>query len=350
VTSYATTGRGSNSLRRPPANARERLVAAYRRTGADLPYGDPLPAHGSPMEGWFWRLTDASSGRVVVALCSVNEHPDGDWATVAVGMHPGGVLRVGAFDVVTARRDIFALNARTTSGDAVAASVDALRIDLDDVHLDLRFADSFRWPKAFAGAGLVSSIPFLSQYWHPHRLGGTATGTVEFDGGRWSFDAATLYAEKNWGPGFPERWWWGQAHDFGTADVSVVFTGGLLQLGPIRTDAALVVVRLGDQVIRVAPPARVQCQTGDGRWRVHAKSLRYQIDLEGDAPGREPHMLPVPILAERRNIGAAVEHLAGRLRCTVRERGRVVFDGTSELAGLEVGSLPEHSRTGGSGK
>jgi tocopherol cyclase len=64
---------------------------------------------------------------------------------------------------------------------------------------------------------------------------------------------------------------------------------------------------------------------------VRAESLRYQIDLEGDAPGLEPHILPMPILAEWRNIGAAVEHLAGRLRCTVRERGRVVFDGTSEL-------------------
>jgi hypothetical protein len=29
-----------------------------------------------------------------------------------------------------------------------------------------------------------------------------------------------------------------------------------------------------------------------------------------------------------------------RLRCVVRERGKVVFAGTSELAGLEVGSLP----------
>ena len=40
------------------------------------------------------------------------------------------------------------------------------------------------------------------------------------------------------------------------------------------------------------------------------------------------------------NVDNDFEHLAGRLRCVVRERGRVVFEGTSELAGLEVGSLP----------
>ena len=31
----------------------------YRRTGADVPFGDPLPSHGTEMEGWFWRVTDA---------------------------------------------------------------------------------------------------------------------------------------------------------------------------------------------------------------------------------------------------------------------------------------------------
>ena len=84
----------------------------------------------------------------------------------------------------------------------------------------------------------------------------------------------------------------------------------------------------------------MRCQLNEGRWTVRAKSPRYQTDLDGDAEGLEPHNLPVPLPAERRNVGAAVEHLAGRLHCTVREFGRVVFDGQSELAGLEIGSVP----------
>ena len=36
----------------------QRLTNAYRRTGADVPYGNPLPSHGTEMEGWFWRVTD----------------------------------------------------------------------------------------------------------------------------------------------------------------------------------------------------------------------------------------------------------------------------------------------------
>jgi hypothetical protein len=96
-------------------------------------------------------------------------------------------------------------------------------------------------------------------------------------------------------------------------------------------------------VIRIAPPASVRSQVTDERWSIRAKSVRYQIDLDGDGAGLTPHVLPVPRPAERRNVGAAIEHLAGRLHCVVRDVGRVVFDGTSELAGLEVGNLPPDS-------
>ena len=71
------------------------LVDLYRRTGADLPFGDPLTSHGCEMEGWFWRVTDAAAGRVAVALFSINRHPDGDWSTVAVAAHPGDLVARG---------------------------------------------------------------------------------------------------------------------------------------------------------------------------------------------------------------------------------------------------------------
>jgi len=100
------------------------------------------------------------------------------------------------------------------------------------------------------------------------------------------------------------------------------------------------VVRLGDRVIRITPPAPVRSEVSPGRWSIRARSLRYRVDLEGDGTHLEPHVLPVPLPAERRNVDTDYEHLAGQLRCVVRKDGKVVFDGTSELAGLEIGSLP----------
>lgn len=292
------------------------------------------------MEGWFWRLSDPTDGRVVVALCSANRHPEGDWSTAAIALHPGGVVRSAALDDVSADRSRFSVVARS-NGDFVAADRTRLAMAIGDCSIDLTVNGEFRWPKAFAGSGLGSSVPFLNQYWHPYRLGGTASGTVACGDQRWWFTNARLYCERNWGAGFPRRWWWGQAHDFGEADASVAFAGGLLEFGPLRREVTGVVVRLRDRVLRITPPAWVSADCDGRQWRIVARSARYHVVLDACGDDAEPHVLPVPLPAERRNIDTDYEHLAGRLRCTVREWGRTIFDGTTHLAGLEIGSRPD---------
>jgi hypothetical protein len=69
------------------------LLAAYRRTGADPPFGDPARDHGAPMEGYYWRLVHPDEGWVMVWLCGVCRGRSGSWATVALAAHPGGFLR-----------------------------------------------------------------------------------------------------------------------------------------------------------------------------------------------------------------------------------------------------------------
>lgn len=317
----------------------DKVVSLYRRTGADVPFGNPLPSHGTEMEGWFWRVSDEASGRALIALCSVNRHPTGDWSTTAVAVHPGLVVRSAALMGARARYRPFGV----TAGDPAESfdvGADEVRFALGDLRLHMHFTDRVLWPKAFGGGGVFSAIPFLNQYWHPYYLGGRATGTVQYAGESWSFTDAKLYAERNWGAGFPLRWWWGQAHDFGEEDVCVAFSGGLLSLGPIARDVNGIIVRLGTKVIRMTPPLLVRSQIGDNLWSLRGRSPRYEIELEGDGRHLPPHVLPVPLPAERRNIDTDFEHLGGRLRCTVRESGRLLFEGTSELAGLEVGTRP----------
>jgi tocopherol cyclase len=315
------------------------MVSLYRRSGADVPFGDPLPTHGTEMEGWFWRLSDPTSGRVVVALCSVNRHPDGDWSTAAIAAHPGAVVRSAEIGGTTAASERFEVAAQS-DGNRLHADRDRLRLAIDDVEVDLRFHDESAWPLAFGGGGVFSSVPFLNQYWHPYRLGGKATGTVSCGDQRWDLTDATLYCERNWGAGFPRRWWWGQAHDFGDADVSVAFSGGLLEFGPLRRDVTGVVVRIGERVLRITPPALVTNECDGERWHVDARTPRLRVELDGYGIPEGPHVLPVPLPAERRNIDSDYEYLAGRLHCRVREWGRTIFEGTSELAGLEIGSRP----------
>ncbi len=330
----------SSAHRGGAAALARRSAAAYRRTGADLPWSDPRPSHGTEMEGWFWRITDASRGRVVVALCGINHHPDGDWATVAVALHPGGVVHRAVLDDAQASDAELQIRAGTSPDRVFEASASRLHVALDGVKVDVQFSRSFAWPKATGGGGVFSVVPFLNQYWHPHGLGGDASGTIAVGDERWQLEAAPVYAERNWGAGFPQRWWWGQAHDFPGDDLSVVFTGGVLRLGPLAQTVGGVVVRHREQVIRITPPALVRSAISPNRWRIRARSLRYQIDLDGDGTGLEPHVLPVPLPAERRNVDTDFEHLAGRLRCVVRDRNHAIIDATSALAGLEIGSLP----------
>lgn len=72
---------------------------------------------------------------------------------------------------------------------------------------------------------------------------GSATGFIEWGGKRYDFTNAPAYAEKNWGGGFPKKWFWIQCEDF-KAEPRVALTavgGQTLAKGPckpIQTNAA----------------------------------------------------------------------------------------------------------------
>ena len=316
----------------------ERLDRTYRRTGANVPFGDPLPSHGAEMEGYFWRFTDGSNGRVVVVLCGVNQHPDGAWATVALTTYPNGFVHSVAAPLAAAASDRFHVKVEGV----LEASAGRLVVDLgEDARADVDLADCFGWPHATGGGGLFSTVPFLGQYWHPHVLGGRATGMVTTGGETWRLDGANVYAEKNWGAGFPARWWWGQAQGFERDDVCVAFSGGVLTAGPAAVTVGGAIVRIGEDVIRLAPPlALVRSSVSEGRWHVDARGARTRVRIAGDGTRTEPHVLPVPLPSERRNVDTDFEHLGAHLEIEVMRDGKTIFGGASDLAALEVGYRP----------
>ncbi|HVM09667.1 MAG TPA: tocopherol cyclase family protein [Acidimicrobiales bacterium] len=322
-----------------------RLLDIWRRTGADLPGGDPRPTHSAQMEGYFWRFTDTSTGRVVVVLCGINRHPDGDWATVAIALHPGLVVRSAVVGDASADSNDLAL--RAGDGFHVTDGGRRVRVAVDDVTVDATVDDSFGWPLKLGGGGVFSAVPLLNQYWHPHVLGGRADVRVAVpDGAPWELSGANVYAEKNWGRGFPDRWWWGQAQGFPDRDdVCVAWSGGVLSLGPLRATVGGAIARVEDTVLRLTPPlAIVRSSSEGGEWRVRATGHAGSIEIAGDGRRGVPHTLPVPLPAERRNIDTDFEHLAGHVWCSIRPRRGPSFEGESELAGLEVGSLDGTAR------
>jgi hypothetical protein len=297
------------------------------------------------MEGYFWRVTDVARERVLVVLCGVNRHPEGDWATVAVAAHPGGVVRSAVVPDARAATDRFLV----TAGDGTFAATESeVHVDLgDDARADLSLHRPVLWPRVLGGGGVFSMIPFLGQYWQPHVLGGSVHGTAQVGDETWAVDGADVYAEKNWGAGFPERWWWGQAQGFDRPDVCVAFTGGVLTAGPLSASIGGVVVRLGAHLVRLTPPLSiVRSSAGDEGWEVRARGHGYRVHLVGHPIG-DPHVLPVPLPAERRNADTDFEHLAGVLSLEIS--GRLDYRGTSRLAGLEIGYRPAGTSTAAPG-
>ena len=309
------------------------LLDAYRRTGADPPFGDPRRAHATRFEGYYWRLTDAPAGRVVIALCGVCRDAAGPWAIVALAAHPGGLVRSRIEPLAEVARDRLGVRA----GSALVGDEERLRVDLgEDARLELRFEGRHEWPaRAFGGIGPAQLVPGLPQYWHPHLLGARVSGEARLGAETVGFDGATAYAEKNWGPAFTEHWWWGQAQGFAGADACVAFAGGRVALGPVGGAPTAVVIRLEDRLLRLAPPfARMTAAVGAAGWRVAGRSARWAVELEGEAVGA-PALLPVPVPEERRVVDRSQQYLAGRLRVALRRGRRVVFAGESGLAGLE---------------
>jgi tocopherol cyclase len=326
---------------------RATMFAAYRATGADPPFGDPRGYHGVGMEGYFWRITQPASGTVVVVLLAVNRDAAGaTWGMLALAAHPGGFVRAATAERAAADRRGLRVRAGDRESPLLEADDERLCVDLGpDARLDVGFADRVPWPprRAFGGIGPAQAIPGLSQYWHPHLLGARVRGAARAGAAALDLDGATAYAEKNWGAaGHPPAWWWGQAHGFARGDVCVAFAGGLAALGPARLRATSIVVAMGGEVLRlVSPPAPLRVAVDERGWRLHARTARHRVEIEGHANGTAPHLLPVPVPAERRRRdGLSAMHLAGALHVRVRRGGRTLFQGSSALAGLERGLGP----------
>ncbi len=319
------------------------LLRRYRATGADLPFGDPLPAHGVAMEGYFWRFTLPETGDVVIALCGVNSAAgDGEhWATLGLAGHPGGFLRTAAHPEASAARD--RLGAR--AGDAFRGDEDGVHVDLGaDARLDVAVTRPVRWPRRrFGGSSLFQCVPGLNQYWHPWLLGGRAEGQAVLGGRTVDLTGAHVYAEKNWGrEGFPRSWWWGQAHGFAEPDACVAFAGGEVTAGRLRTEVTALVVALpGGDVLRLGNPVTspLRAEVTDETWALRGRSGLWDVRVQAWSPLGAAHVLPVPLPSERRNVPGAIEHLAGDLEVVVRRAGRVRWRGRTRLAALEHGGV-----------
>ena len=192
-------------------------------------------------------------------------------ATLAA--HPGGFARTTVTPTAAGDPDAFGVRLDgTLRGDAAG-----LELDLGpDARLEARLHDAVRWPRRpFGALGLAHAVPGLPQYWHPVVLAAGVSGSVRAGELVLPLDGAVAYAEKNWGRGFPGRWWWGQAATFPDPEVGLAFAGGHLPLPGADVAPTAVVVRLGARRLALSPPLhRTRASLADGAWRLATRGPR----------------------------------------------------------------------------
>lgn len=339
-------------MQRRPSSTLASLHDRYRRWGAELPGGDLVGARGISMDGWFWRLTEAATGRVVIVLAGINTPRHGDpWGVLGLATEPDGLLRLAELPTVHASRHGMSLVMEGEQG-SIHATRDRLEVRFHDVQLAVDLAGQVGFQGPLGASSIFQVVPGMNQYWHCWLLGGRADGRLVLPGGEHPIRGAELYAEKNWGRGgFPTAWWWGQSQGFDDPGACLAFAGGAIHLGrpgsrtPLRTELTGLVLRTPDgEQVRLGNPGTspVRARVGDGQWRLRGRGhdrrgRRVRLEVDAELPLAECFVLPVPLVEERRLAPAALEGQHGRVQVRLLREGRVAWQGSSTLAGLELG-------------
>ncbi|KAK1266058.1 hypothetical protein QJS04_geneDACA019313 [Acorus gramineus] len=230
---------------------------------------------------------------------------------------------------------------------------------------DLRTVNTARWEystrpvygwgdvgsKQKSTAGWLAAFPVFEPHWQVCMAGGLSTGWIEWDGELFEFENAPSYSEKNWGAGFPRKWFWIQCNVFEGAvgEVALTAGGGMRQLPGVNDryeNVALVGVHYNGTFYEFVPwTSTVKWEIASwGRWQLSAENDMYMVELE--ATTQEPG---TPLRAPTGEAGLTTfckDTCYGDLKLQIWKRkydgskGEMILDVTSDMAALEVGGGP----------
>nr|XP_018686198.1 PREDICTED: probable tocopherol cyclase, chloroplastic isoform X2 [Musa acuminata subsp. malaccensis] len=209
-------------------------------------------------------------------------------------------------------------------------------------------------------AGWLAAFPVFEPHWQICMAGGLSTGWIEWDGERFEFENAPSYSEKNWGAGFPRKWFWVQCNVFegASGEVALTAAGGLRKLPGLidnYENAALIGVHYGGSFYEFVPwTGTISWDIAQwGFWHMSAENDTHVIELEATA-GDHGTPLRAPT-TEAGFVTACKDTCFGDLRLQLWERrngdggkGKMILDVSSNMAALEVGGGPWFSGWKGS--
>ncbi|XAR70867.1 tocopherol cyclase [Bertholletia excelsa] len=205
--------------------------------------------------------------------------------------------------------------------------------------------------KQKATAGWLAAFPVFEPHWQICMAGGLSTGWIEWDGERFEFQNAPSYSEKNWGGGFPRKWFWVQCNVFkgASGEVALTAAGGLRQLSGLTEtfeNAALIGIHYGGVFYEFVPwNGVINFEISPwGYWYMSAENETHKVELVATTE-EAGTTLRAPTL-EAGLAPACKDTCFGDLRLQLWERRyngskeKAILDVTSNMAALEVGGGP----------
>ncbi|CAF2031489.1 unnamed protein product [Brassica oleracea var. botrytis] len=200
-------------------------------------------------------------------------------------------------------------------------------------------------------AGWPAAFPVFEPHWQICMAGGLSTGWIEWGDERFEFRDAPSYSEKNWGGGFPRKWFWVQCNVFERAkgEVALTAAGGLRQLpGLTETfeNAALICVHYDGKLYEFVPWNGVVSweMSPWGYWYMTAENETHMVELEA-----RTNEAGTPLRAPTSEAGLATackDSCYGELKLQIWERrydgskGKVIMEAKSSMAAVEIGGGP----------
>lgn len=188
-------------------------------------------------------------------------------------------------------------------------------------------------------AGWLSFLPIFEPGWQVLMAHGLATGWIDWQGQRYAFESAPLYAEKNWGGAFPQKWFWIQCNAFDRCpDLTLTAVGGRRKVLGWSESVGLVGLHYDGRFYEFAPwNSTVGWEVKPwGQWHIWAESDRWLVDVSGTT-ANPPAWVRVP--TERGLVFNCRDTTRGDLVVALREKStnQLILQACSPLAGLETG-------------
>jgi tocopherol cyclase len=216
-----------------------------------------------------------------------------------------------------------------------------MNVNLPGIKGELKFENLTPWPASLGAPGVMgwySFVPFMECYHGVVSMNHDLVGTLEINGVEVDFTGGKGYIEKDWGKSFPDAWIWMQSNHFNTSNQASLFCSvakipwlGSSFIGFIAG------FWLDGQLYKFSTygAAQMKATLGESTVFIGLKNSRYHLRIAAQkAPGAS---LSSPINGAM--TGKVNESLQAIIDVELLEKGKRIFHGTAQNAGLEVAGI-----------